>query len=817
MNRLSLDLKGLVVGGILLCALLCAVWTQPTRAIEPTTVARQDNLRSLLWNSWTQMGFQGQSSEIHRGGGGNDYPRNGTGAGSWGLVLSQFTSNQKSQMYNSYKTSLGEGIWIGHSGQVSTTGPRLDPKIEAYIVPLPYNPIGEEEENWGVRNPMENHWNGVGRGQSAGSDPPALANYWPGITATDYGSMYGEDLTDLSATTPPVRIANYSLFGYIEDTTLPEEVLISRWVDIRNGITVKRRVYNWSNQDFDDFYIVDLEFTNTGDFDGDGAEDVPGGTADLVDVYIGFKNNFASAAMGITEQFGWSGYAPSRGIDDIVWMSDADGYFGSVPSGYKAIIKRDSDDPVTRPWDDTGDPRYRARENTAFDILQVEGQPCSPSTFIVAPIAYADDAGMFSFNSWDRGKYAQPKTAEQPLGWKWWHVRSETDYDDPFPGNKGEGDLFSTMSEPGYKSNPDESNPDDIKGYSEMSVYGPYDLDAGESCKIVLAWVAGHPSQMKPAPAGTQQMDPVMWDRSSDDVEKKIIEIKSAGEQAAFENLQLAHFAYDADYQIPASPTEAFIAAEDKESSPDARVQISWKDLADRAVNPWTGTADITGYRVYRSTWFSWGPWELWDEITKGTSGETVNGEWTYAGGRYTYEDKLTAAGFAYHYSVRTVNGGYDSWTSANGMTLDDIPVSRVKSNASRGYESGWAPPSARTYDADERKPFQPTTPETDRLEKQILVVPNPYLVDGKHQYPNSRNLRFVGVPSKCIIYIYSAAGDLVKFIEHDNSQKGETSWGQVSYNVSGEVQTGLYYYVVISRVSGSEGATQRGSFVIVK
>jgi hypothetical protein len=293
--------------------------------------------------------------------------------------------------------------------------------------------------------------------------------------------------------------------------------------------------------------------------------------------------------------------------------------------------------------------------------------------------------------------------------------------------------------------------------------------------------------------------------------------MKTLGAQAAFENLQLAHFVYDANYQIPAAPTEAFISAVDKESSPDARQQISWRDPADTAVNPWKGTADVLGYRVYRSTWFGWGPWELWDTIDKGTSGTTVNGDWTYSSGWYTYEDKRSAAGFPYHYSVRPYASGYTSWTSTNGKTLDDIPVSRVKSNATKGYESGWAPPTARTYDADERKPFQPTTPETDRLEKKVLVVPNPYLADAKHQYPNSKNLRFVGVPNKCIIYIYTAAGDLVKFIEHDNATKGETDWNQITWSTSGEVQTGLYYFVVISRASGSEGRTQRGNFVIVK
>jgi hypothetical protein len=166
---------------------------------------------------------------------------------------------------------------------------------------------------------------------------------------------------------------------------------------------------------------------------------------------------------------------------------------------------------------------------------------------------------------------------------------------------------------------------------------------------------------------------------------------------------------------------------------------------------------------------------------------------------------------------VRTYNSGIDSWTGGGGKTLADIPSSRVRGNVTNGYESGWAPATARIYDADERKPFQPVTPETDALSKPVLVVPNPYVTDGIHQYPNSRNIRFVGIPSKCTINIFSASGDHVMRMKHDDSLKGETNWGQMALNMSGEMQTGLYYFVVISELQGNEGTTQRGSFVVVK
>jgi hypothetical protein len=56
-----------------------------------------------------------------------------------------------------------------------------------------------------------------------------------------------------------------------------------------------------------------------------------------------------------------------------------------------------------------------------------------------------------------------------------------------------------------------------------------------------------------------------------------------------------------------------------------------------------------------------------------------------------------------------------------------------------------------------------------------------------------------------------------VRTIEHESTTRGEASWNQVTYNVGGQVQTGLYYFVVISETAGSEGKTQTGSFGLIK
>jgi len=492
-----------------------------------------------------------------------------------------------------------------------------------------------------------------------------------------------------------------------------------------------------------------------------------------------------------------------------------------VGEDMRAVIRRDSDDPFSS-WNDTGEPKYNAYWPTHYDILQSDGQTTAPSTHFMAPLAFTNTPGSkFEFNAWDQGKYVSPADDNQPFGFQWWSVRGETDIQDPTPTSDLESDLVALVTGAGIVSNPDEGNTGQKGVFLEMTSYGPFNLGPGESAKIVMSWGAGHPSQMAGNPPSTAagqapRWDLIAWDRRDVSYDaSKIPAILKDGEAAALENLKLAHFVYDNNYQVPASPTEAYISADNLASSGDARQIIRWGNASDTAINPYTGTADVKGYRVYKSTWFAWGPWELYQIITPGSSGTTVVADWKLSGNLYAMEDLNTAAGFSYFYSVRPFAKGVDAATydAAWSLSVADIPSARVQGNIAAGYENGYGPPTARTYDGLERRPFQPVTAETNALDKPVLVVPNPFFADGNHQYPNSRNLRFVGLPARCQIHIYSASGDRVMTIDHDNPAKGETEFKQITYNISGEVQTGLYYFVVVNPA----GKTRTGSFVLIK
>ncbi|MCD6594697.1 hypothetical protein J7L68_03370 [bacterium] len=116
-------------------------------------------------------------------------------------------------------------------------------------------------------------------------------------------------------------------------------------------------------------------------------------------------------------------------------------------------------------------------------------------------------------------------------------------------------------------------------------------------------------------------------------------------------------------------------------------------------------------------------------------------------------------------------------------------------------------------------------TPSTD---KTVKVVPNPYRVDmdyksyWEHSFTGnwteySRKIRFYNLPKKCQIRIFTLDGDLVKKLDHDESDPdemvGAEDWNLISRNDQATV-SGIYIFSVEDKETGE---TQTGKFVIIK
>ena len=160
-------------------------------------------------------------------------------------------------------------------------------------------------------------------------------------------------------------------------------------------------------------------------------------------------------------------------------------------------------------------------------------------------------------------------------------------------------------------------------------------------------------------------------------------------------------------------------------------------------------------------------------------------------------------AGFDYLYRVAAYDSGHDDW-NGTGTAIPSL-------------EGGNSAPEQWANGVYSNVPFVPANTQADQMQRTIRVVPNPYKDDGAHAYPSAGLIRFLNVPQKCTIRIFTIAGELVSTIRHNDPTKGEASWRQVPDAKGLQMPSGVYYWVVESNMSGSEGQTQRGTLMLIK
>ena len=132
--------------------------------------------------------------------------------------------------------------------------------------------------------------------------------------------------------------------------------------------------------------------------------------------------------------------------------------------------------------------------------------------------------------------------------------------------------------------------------------------------------------------------------------------------------------------------------------------------------------------------------------------------------------------------------------------------------------------------------------------QNEVIVVPNPYRAYEDYTSPfmggnenglkwenqddgtpdffpaTDRRLEFINLPEKCLIRIFTVAGDLVAIVPHNiagddnigwNSEFSE-SWDLNSRNLQ-QVVSGLYFFSVENYTAGNKGKIQTGKFVIIR
>ena len=229
----------------------------------------------------------------------------------------------------------------------------------------------------------------------------------------------------------------------------------------------------------------------------------------------------------------------------------------------------------------------------------------------------------------------------------------------------------------------------------------------------------------------------------------------------------------------------------------DATSNVTWESIDDLEDPDYVGmpdAKDVAGYRVYRSDFYL-DNWQLLKDVSAGDAAHK-------SGNTYSYVDDSALAGFEYFFAVTAYDAGHSDFKGRGAVP---------------SLESGLSAPEQIL-----RNSYIPTSPavasnvEANALSREVIVVPNPFLADGSHAYQGSEKLRFLNLPSKAEVKIYSVAGDLVAEFTHDDPTLGEAGFKQATAELTGSLSAGVYYFVVESLHPSSNGKIDRGTFVVV-
>ncbi len=523
------------------------------------------------------------------------------------------------------------------------------------------------------------------------------------------------------------------------DPDIPCDRMIVNTSNSLLGVTMTRKIMQFSIPNNDNYMVYDYVYTNTGNIDDDEEIELPGQT--LTDFYIFFQYRLASCFNTRYAIANGTGWGMNTMIDFRGDGTENPATYGDPPDeNFRAGFVwhgyfPDRDD---KSYDNIGGPIWNPASYVAdYDTVGRLGAPQFVGLLTIyadkSPTEKIDDASQPSTTGWYGSDLPETsgndpynvKKMEREYGWM--------SYGNMIPRHawavEPSGDFAAQKTGPNLDLSPPMAGKPG--GFSIGNGYGPYTLGPGESIHLIMAEAVNGLSTEKCIEIGKQYKNGEI-----DAYTKNTLVL--TGKDSLFKTFRNAIANYESGYDLPKPPKPVKLFSIDGGGD---RISLSWQLYDD--------PGDIASIKIYRNAGEYNNPFKPAELIYEAGSTETG------------YDDLTPVRGIGYYYYL--VVKGTDGLESSRYYT--------------------------QSYD-----PAYLKRPQGSKMD-QIRIVPNPYILSSSSQrlrFPGDPDkLSFFNIPGQCRIRIYTESGELIKTIHHtdgsgDDYWKATTSSNQV-------VASGIY------------------------
>ncbi len=545
----------------------------------------------------------------------------------------------------------------------------------------------------------------------------------------------------------------------VDPDILPDRMLVNE-VNTLLGLTMERRIMQFSQEYHDNYHVMEYIFTNTGNVDDDPDIELPNQTLEGVYIFPQWRWSVAKETRYIIGNgTGWGKNA----------MNDArgDGVLPDPPGeDFRAQFSWHGNFP----------------EFTLYDNI---GAPIMPETVPAINVSAVDTLGRLGASAFvghvtlhaDASASDESDDPAQPTTTTWFGSDDPfTSQNDAFNPVKLEGEYRLVSS--GHKS-PRHANvvePSGLEGFltssadpslgtpggiSHAAGFGPYTIAPGEDVRIVIAEAAAGLSREENIRVGMLFRDGVINARQKN-------EIVFQGRDSLFQTFRRAQANLDAGFDIPRPPLPPFIF---EVNSGGDRIALTWETFPDGPT--------VDHFEIYRAS---------------GRFDSTYTRIHMAGAEERGFEDTTPIRGIDYYYYITAVG------SPADNSGAGDTPGGRALAS-SRYYTQTYTPARLKRQAGENMS--------------DIRIVPNPFNIGSNPQirWPDQTDkLGFLNIPGTARIEIYTELGELVDRIEHTDGS-GDEFWDHTTS--SRQIIASGIYIAVITNLETGEQEVQK--FMIIR